>query len=474
MDIEGIFQSKLDDLLIEEMNITNTPGLALAVVDNGEVKLTRTYGTTNFEKNIPVDPDHIFNIASVTKSFICAGILLLQEENKLKVSDNINNYLPITIGFKDNPITIHHLMNHTSGIPNLADSLWSRNKEDFYDIPRIPKYPFSSWDDVIRFINGSQEFLSPPGTKFHYNNLAYGLLSKIITDVSGESFKHFLRKRIFDPLKMKNTYFFNELPDDAKLSLGYIDKPNSKHGEFLHIPYEDNRLSRSVDEAAGGLFSTVLDLSNYMIMQLNNGEFNDSIILSTESIEEMQKRQIEEKYPNSSFQGMYDQQKSGYGYGFAVDDDFHGHKLIQHSGSFIGASSWFAFIKSLNRGVVILCNHHPSPRMFAQAILLETINKDVHEHWNLLKLREFQKSLSGHYETYKGINKVKIFTKGSQLYLSDTSDKMLTPLIPLNHDHFSYDYYIVTETGGMNPVQFYKEKDSMWLHIERNKWKKIA
>ncbi|MHA2504184.1 MAG: serine hydrolase domain-containing protein [Candidatus Kariarchaeaceae archaeon] len=475
MDYETLFSSKMDALLAEEMNLTNTPGTCLAIVEDNELTFTRSYGAMDFERSTPTNVDTLFCVASVTKSFICAGVMKLQEEGKLNVSDPISNYLPITVGFPDNPIQIHHLMSHQSGIPDLADAMWGRNRESFFMIgATVPKYPFTSWDDGFRYLNGAQEFISMPGERFHYNNFGYGILSKLITEVSGEDFKSYLRRHIFDPLEMQRTGFFNEIKDDTNLSKGYMDKPGSDVNEFIHVPYEDIRLTRSLDEAAGGLFSSVEELTHYLIMHLNNGEFKGKRVLSKESTDAMQKRQFKEEFPNAAFSGFYGQTVSGYGYGFAIDENFHGQKLVQHSGSFIGASAWFSFLPEQARGVVMLSNHHPSPRIFSQAILTESLGKDCTTEWPLLRLRAYQNRLTGIYHSYKGMSKLKVTTAGGQLFISSLDDKGRTGLLPWNGDPSTMDYYVPSEMGGRDPVQFVDKGDDIFLHRERKLWKKVG
>jgi len=463
----------MDDLLIDEMERTNCPGTALGIVDQGELVFTRNYGTTDLDHNTAVTSDNLFCAASVTKSFICAGILKLQEVGKLSVHDEIAEYLPITIGFDDDPITIHHLMTHSSGIPNLADSLWAKNKEAMWGLDAaVPRIPFSSWDDGFRYLNGAQEFLSRPGRRFHYNNFGYGILSKLITEVSGVSFKQYLADQLFGPLEMNHSGFYSQVKDNGRLSKIYADKPGSEVRELISPSFDDIRLTNSLDEAAGGLFTSITDLSHYLIMHLQGGSYNGKQVLSSESVAAMQERQFEESYPNASFSGMYGQSISGYGYGFAIDENFHGTKLIQHSGSFIGASAWFSMLPEHQRGVIMLSNHHPSPRIFAQAILMESMGLDCQTSWPLLQLRNHHEKLQGEYQSYKGVSKIKIISSGGSLYLANSQGENRVQLLPYDNDVLTHNYFHYTEMGGKMPVQFIDDGDTLWLHLERNKWKK--
>ncbi|MCY3411978.1 MAG: serine hydrolase [Candidatus Heimdallarchaeota archaeon] len=473
MDYEHLFSSKLDELIIDAMQRNNTVGTAISIVEDGRLHSTRCYGAKNFEHSLPVDEDALFCVASVTKSFICAGVMKLQEQGKLKVNDPINKYLPITIGFEDDPIQIHHLMSHQSGIPDLTDYMWYRNREEIYGLQeQVPKYPFSSWEDGFRFLNGSQEYLSRPGERFHYNNFSYGILSKLITEVSGIPYKQYLRECIFSPLKMDRSGFYNEIRDDTNISRTYMSKPGSKTKTLLHVPIDDIRLTKSLDEAAGGLFSTVVELSNYMVMLLNGGKFNGTQVLQKESVDEILSMQFKEEYPNAAFAAFYGQKSSGYGYGFAIDEDFFGYKLIQHSGSFTGASAWFAFIPDLQRGVIVLSNHHPSPRQYAQAILTESLGYDCKVDWPVQKLYEHHKRLCGTYHSYKGMIKVTVGTDGAQLLVTIPGQGIIK-LIPMASP-FALDYYFPSATGGRDPVQFVFDDDTIWLYQERVKLKKVS
>lgn len=462
----------MDDLIIREMERTNTAGTAVAVIDEGKLQLVRTYGARDFELNIPVTPNTIFNIASVTKSFICAGILKLQEEGRLSVNDPISDYLPLNIGFQGEPIRIHNLMTHTSGIPNITDGLWSRNREHILDSPLVPRIPLASWDDGFRHLKGAQKFLVPPGKRFHYNNFGYGLLSKIIDEVAGESYKAYLRKKLFEPLEMERTGFFNEIQGDPLLAKGYMDKPQSGTRQFIHVPYEEHKLGTSLSEAAGGLFSSVEELANYMQMHLEGGLFKGKRVLSEDSVKSMHRRHFKEEFPNASFAASYGQTVSGYGYGFAIDEDFHGHLLVQHSGSYIGASAWFCFIPELKRGVIMLSNHHPSPRIFSQAILIQSLGMDPEKDWSLLKLRNHHQELAGEYHTYWGLNKVQVISQKGALWLKDSKERIQGQLIPFDGNPLTFNYYLPTEMGGKEPVQFEKRNGELWLSIERNLWKK--
>jgi CubicO group peptidase (beta-lactamase class C family) len=229
--------------------------------------------------------------------------------------------------------------------------------------------------------------------------------------------------------------------------------------------------------APGGLFSTVQELTNYLIMNMNMGRFEGKQILKPENIEMMQSIQFEESYPSLGFTSSYGNyganNKIGYGFGWVIHEDFYGHKLIHHSGSYLGASAWLAFIPSKMLGVAFLANKHPSPRMLALASLALLLGINVEEEFPLFRMRKHFSKLLGHYQSYADLNNIKIRERNSTLFLEGRhiSD---VPLIPIGENPITLNYYIPTEIGGRNPAQFEIDNEgTVWLHIERNKWKKV-
>ncbi|MFW9928501.1 MAG: serine hydrolase [Candidatus Thorarchaeota archaeon] len=472
------FVRRLDELIIKEMTTLGTPGLSMGIIKGDELIFTRSYGTRNYSKSLPVTEDTLFLVASVTKSFISSCILKLVEQGKISLEDEVNKFVEFELGFPDNPIRIKHLMTHTSGIPNLSDLLYHENEEDTLGYPiSIPKIPFTSIDDIFRHINMAREYVTdPPGKRFYYNNLMYNILGFIISKINGMSLNDFLSQNILVPLEMnRSTLNIDKALADENHSEGYITKPGSKTSERVAMT---NKI-KQLENAAGGLYSNIKELSNYVVMHLNQGRFHEKQVLSPEHIELMQNLQFVEEYPNEAFSSFYGNYgKTGYGLGFVIHEDFFGYKLIEHSGSYDGSSAWLAMIPDLQIGVIFLSNYHPSPRMFAQAVMLMLLGLDVEKNFPLLIVRNHQKKLSGYYETYRGIQKIKVFSKLNTLFIQDMEEKRppqaIFPSITKGEKLEYLNYYMFTDIGGMMPVQFEIDKfGSIWIHIEREKYKKI-
>jgi CubicO group peptidase (beta-lactamase class C family) len=112
--------STLDMIASEAMEKAHAPGVSLALLREGEIVYRQGYGSRDMEKCLPATPDTLYGIGSCTKSFICLAVMQLVQEGRLEVADPIQDPLPLRIGFDDSPITVHHLMSHSSGIPNLG------------------------------------------------------------------------------------------------------------------------------------------------------------------------------------------------------------------------------------------------------------------------------------------------------------------------------------------------------------------
>lgn len=470
----------IEKMIIAEMVRESTPGLSLGIVQDDKLIYTASFGTSNVQKHTPVNSDTLFILASVTKSFIAMGILKLYELKKLDLHDPITKYLPLD-DFKSSEvgkeITIHHLLSHSSGIPNIADGLnYQQIVLDYGLEDPAPSIPFASWEDVYRLLNGVADALvDKPGTKLYYNNLGYSLLARIISVVSNSSLSDFMTKNIFEPLEMFETDFGTEaMMNNPKLTEFYID---NKGGKQVHINHDD-RESGEIWFGPGGLISSVNQLANYMIMLFNKGKFKGKQIISEESYNLATTQHYIERFPYEEFFNFYGKYgQTGYGYGFVIQNDFFRSKIIHHSGSSLGASTWFAMLPEKKIGAIVLCNKHPSPRMFAHAILLVMMGLNPYDNFPVLKLRKTYEQLEGKYKTINGLRKLEVEnSKGNIVNLIFRPDNIKISLIP-NAEHEINDkqfpFYIQSPIGGKQPIVF--EKDTMgniWLHIERDKFKK--
>ena len=289
----------------ELMTLYNSYGQfngSILVAESGRVIYKKGHGLANMEWKIPNEPDTKFRIGSITKQFTAVIILQLAEQGKIKLNGTISAYLPEYRKDIGGQVTIHQLLNHTSGIPSYTD------QPGFFDT--VSRNPFTVADFVKDHTSGVLEF--EPGTKFKYNNSGYFLLGAIAEKVSGKTYEQLLKANIFSPLGMKNSGYDLHTPILEKRASGY-----TKVGKgYVNAPY----LDMSIPYSAGSLYSTVEDL--YLWDQALYGEK----ILSSKSKELMFKPGLE-----------------AYGYGFGITNVSLANSkiipVISHTGGINGFST---------------------------------------------------------------------------------------------------------------------------------------
>jgi CubicO group peptidase (beta-lactamase class C family) len=297
---------------------------AVLVARYGRIVYARGAGWANVEMNAPNTPQTKFRVGSITKQFTAAAILLLQERGKLSVND------PVCKFFGDCPrawkeITIHHLLAHTSGLPNYTD---------LPDYDAKMALPETNESLIARFKNLPLEF--KPGRKHAYSNSGYILLGVIIEKLSGESYENFLRGNIFAPLEMRDTGVDRNEIALTNRATGY----SIKDGKLVNAAYQE----MSQAGAAGALYSTVEDLFRW-----NEGLFGGKA-LQPKSLESMTTAWTRE-----------------YGYGLVIQTDFQ-RKHFSHGGRISGFFNDIEYFPDDRVTVVVLRNIYdidPPPRSVA-------------------------------------------------------------------------------------------------------------
>lgn len=312
-----------------QVEVNNFSGTVL-VTQNGSVLLKKAYGLADYEWNIKNTVDTKFQLASVTKQFTAAAILLLAEKGKLSLNDNLSKFFPDYP--KADSVTIHMLLSHSSGLAmgfkELALSTISADSA-YAEIKKMP-YEFS------------------PGTKSEYSNIGYYLLAKIIEKVSGEQYAVFLRKNIFEKAGMKNTGVSN---NDSIISKKAKVYSRTEKG-FVHNPYINWKFNIGHD----GIYSTVEDLA------LWDNALYGTTILSTEMKKLM-------------FTSYNDQ---NWGYGFVINPFYnHGHQLIAHDGGFFGTMTSFNRFTDDKLFVTVLSNNESFSYIIGYGLSAIALQKEV-------------------------------------------------------------------------------------------------
>jgi CubicO group peptidase (beta-lactamase class C family) len=304
--------SKVDEYMSTAIKRSRFSG-SILVARDGQVLVSRGYGMANLEDEVSNTPQTKFRLGSLTKQFTAVAVLMLQERGALRVQDSVCNYLPQCPGAWQ-PITIHHLLTHTSGIQNS-------------DYTETIKLPMSAANTIERLKNKPLEFV--PGRLFRPSNSNYILLGHIIEKVSGQSYDAFVRENIFKPLRMTNTDY-----DYPRRILKHRAAGYSLRGDTLvNALYID----MSVPYSAGGLYSTVEDL--YLWDQA----------LYTEKL-----------VSKKSLAMMFTPFKGNYGYGWYIAEQ-DGHRFISHSGWIDGFAASFARYTDDHVTVIVLSNMDSAP-----------------------------------------------------------------------------------------------------------------
>ncbi len=295
------------------------PGAAIIVMRHGEVAYRGAFGMANLELGVPLEPEMVFRLGSITKQFTAAAILLLEEDGKLSVTDPITDYLP-DYPTHGHTITIEHLLAHTSGI---------------YSYTAIPGYMLTTVrqdmtvDELIdQFKDHPMEF--SPGDRWSYSNSGYILLGAILEKVSGVSYAEFLQKRIFEPLGLERTYYGGPQIIPNRVT-GY-----DSDGDGLRNAYP---LSMTQPYAAGSLLSTVDDLARWDAA-LFGGE-----LLSPSSLEKM----------TTPFT-LNDGSSANYGYGLATTT-LRGLAALTHGGGIFGFLTLGLHVPDKDIYVAVLSNN---------------------------------------------------------------------------------------------------------------------
>jgi len=333
------------DTLLQENYNAGKPGVTALVYKDGKTLYREAFGMANLELDVPMKPENVFELGSITKQFTSVSILMLMEQGKLSLNDEIIKYLPEypTNGKK---ITIHNLLNHTSGIKSYTDL------PNFRSTARTDQSP----EEIIAvFKDEPMDF--DPGEKWHYNNSGYVVLGYIIEKVSDKSYADFISDNIFVPLKMENSYYGSKSNLIKKRASGYMPVEEG----FKNADY----LSMTLPYAAGSLMSCVDD------MLLWHKAVHNNTLISAES------------KALAFTSGILNNGKpTYYGYGWQVSV-INGTESIEHGGGIFGYVTHGVYVPSENVYVILLTNTNgispqdPAVKMAALAIGKPYPSEDV-------------------------------------------------------------------------------------------------
>jgi CubicO group peptidase (beta-lactamase class C family) len=341
-----ISESEVDVLVERTLKTFNVPGIAVGIVKDGKLVLAKGYGVTNIKSGQKVNANTLFGIASNSKSFTSAALAILVDEGKINWDDKVIKYLPEFRMYNDyvtNEFTIRDLLTHRSGLGLGAGDLmiWP----DGHDFTP---------EDIVKNIQYLKP-VSPFRTKYDYDNLLYVIAGEVIEKVSGESWCDFVETRIMQPIEMtKSAASWSRLKDTANTIVPHVPT----NGKLEVIP----RYKNHIFDAAAGIYSSVTDLSKWLIVQLNDGKYNtNKQLFSKKQHDEMWKPQTIMSLPDTH---PYKTLFRNYALGWRVED-INGHLQVSHTGALDGVFTQTLMIPELKLGIIVLTNQQSAPAFSA-------------------------------------------------------------------------------------------------------------
>ncbi|HSZ84618.1 MAG TPA: serine hydrolase [Puia sp.] len=334
---QPLTSKQIDELVARSMKAFDVPGIAVAVIKDGKVIHSKGYGVRSLNTMQPVDENTLFGIASNSKAFTAAALGILVDEGKIKWDDKVRNYIPefrLYVPWVTEEFTIRDLLTHRSGMGLGAGDLMF--------------FPDSS-DFTLKDILHNLQFLKPVSsfrTKYDYDNNLYIVAGEVVARVSGESWDDFVEQRIMKPLGMTHSACsFDRLKDKSDV----IDGHAPVNGKVQVIA----RSSLAVGHSAGGINSSIADLSKWVILHLNDGKLNDGKQLFSHDVhQEMWTPQTIIPIRNP---GSYNIHFGAYGFGFFIID-VKGYKEVTHTGGLEGMVTQISMIPELGLGIIVLTN----------------------------------------------------------------------------------------------------------------------
>jgi CubicO group peptidase (beta-lactamase class C family) len=320
------------DSIFSALKSSNAPGAAVLVVRNGQPVFRRGYGVTDLRTLHPIDAKTDFRLASFTKQFTAASIMLLVRDGKLQYNDHLTDIFPEFPAYGKS-ITVRNLLNHTSGLPDYEDLLMKQ----YPDTPE-EKIPQILDAGVLKLLEKQASGKFAPGSKWEYSNSGYAVLAMIVEKTSGKGFGQFLQERIFTPLKMTNTLAYekgkNEVPHRAY-----------GHGKIDGVWHETDQSPTSAVLGDGGIYSSLDDLAKW------DCALREHTLLS----EEEMRPALTPVQPTNGPSKFPEGKPISYGFGWFVDP-YQGHKRMFHDGETIGFRTTIQRFPDDQLTVIVLAN----------------------------------------------------------------------------------------------------------------------
>jgi len=408
-EIEKLVKRGLKEIGVE--------GAAVAIVKDGKVLLAEGYGYADRDKKIPMTAEHALPIGSSSKAFTATGVMMLASEGKIDIDAPVRNYMPkFSLEAADaKEVTARDMLSHRTGLPR-HDLFWIT----WPDIER---------DELIfnrlRHLKANKTFRS----KWEYNNHMYAASGKLIEEISGKSWEEFTRKRIFKPLGMNNSFFWQDDPVDIKQPVLYKDEKGKR------VPVESENVPAM--GPAGSIRAPITDVAQWLKFNLARGKVGRKKLLDEASFAELWKPVI--SYELLPFP-VPETQTVGYGLGWFIDN-YRGHVRVEHGGNVSGATSEVSMLPDKNIGVAILTNQGGTGLTYALASQIYDI---------LLGIDDGQDWIAFYKDKFGGFR--------TQQYAQLDTMREFIPDKPVSHDWAEYAGKFIHPGYGEITVECNKKK----------------
>jgi CubicO group peptidase (beta-lactamase class C family) len=327
----------IDSLVTRTLKTFDVPGIAVCIIKDGKVIHSKGYGVRSLNTRQPVDENTLFGIASNSKAFTTAALGMLVDEGKIGWDDKVRKYIPefqLYDPYVTEEFTIRDLLCHRSGLGlGAGDLMFFPDSSDF-TIPDILHN--------LQFLKPVTSFRST----YAYDNNLYIVAGEVIARVSGMSWEDFIEKRILQPLGMTHSAAsYDRLHDTSDV----IDGHANVEGNVRVI----ERSHSKVDHAAGGIYSSIADLSKWVELHLAGGKYGDSLQLFSAAV--LRERWAPQTIIPFNGPGTYNTHFAAYALGFVIND-VKGYKQISHTGGLEGMVTQITMIPELQLGIIVLTN----------------------------------------------------------------------------------------------------------------------
>lgn len=422
----------LDTAFARVLNQWKCAGFAVAVVEKDKVIYAKGFGYADFDKKISATENTQFAVGSCTKAFTCAALGILQNEGKLDFDKPAREYLPQLKFFNadlNEKVTLRDMMTHRTGLPR-HDESWGLFKTKSTDT-LLQRVPFLEPNVGLR-------------EKWQYNNFMYMAQGKIVEELTGKSYRAFVREKIYRPLGIVNENFSVDTMAIYKdRSLGYTVSDDDK---ITNLDYVDLDVMSSV----GGINSSVNEMAKWAMLWLNNGKYKGQQVLPADFVREAMSSQmiVQPNFPAKNSPTLHFE---NYGLGWFLSS-YQGHYRVEHGGNISGFSSNICMFPTDSVGIVVFCNQDVSKvTAIVRNLIADRLLKLPYKDWQTYLYAPVLKNKIAMQETQKQTLALKKEATKSSAHAVET-----------------YTGYYAN--AGYGKFEISLKKDSLFAHFPSNIW----